>query len=323
MLRNRLYYSLKPFLPRGLRMAVRRAYARRIVRRAEGVWPILESAGTPPAGWSGWPGDKQFAVVLTHDVESLLGLGKVRPLAELEMSLGFRSSFNFVPEGEYRVPDDLRHWLTNNGVEVGIHDHRHDGKLYCSRAQFRRSAERINHYLNAWGAVGFRSGFMLHNLDWIHDLNIAYDASTFDTDPFEPQPDGIGTIFPFWVPAPGQRSEDGGQRSEVGDRQSVKDGYVELPYTLPQDSTLFLLLGETSPAVWKHKADWIAKRGGMVLMNVHPDYFNLTELCSADRGYPLTHYREVLLHLRERYAGQFWSALPRQIADFARGLCPS
>jgi hypothetical protein len=24
--------------------------------------------------------------------------------------------------------------------------------------------------------------------------------STFDTDPFEPQPDGMGTIFPFWVP---------------------------------------------------------------------------------------------------------------------------
>jgi hypothetical protein len=43
---------------------------------------------------------------------------------------------------------------------------------------------------------------MLRNLDWLGDLNIQYDGSTFDTDPFEPQPDGAGTIFPFWVPKP-------------------------------------------------------------------------------------------------------------------------
>ena len=43
---------------------------------------------------------------------------------------------------------------------------------------------------------------MLHNLEWFHDLNVKYDSSTFDTDPFEPQPDGVGTIFPFWVPRP-------------------------------------------------------------------------------------------------------------------------
>src|SRR5438093_11418122 len=43
---------------------------------------------------------------------------------------------------------------------------------------------------------------MLRNLDWLHDLDVQYDASTFDTDPFEPQPDGMDTIFPFWVPAP-------------------------------------------------------------------------------------------------------------------------
>ena len=47
-------------------------------------------------------------------------------------------------------------------------------------------------------------------------LNIAYDASTFDTDPFEPQPDGVNTIFPFWVP---RRSES--EDREVGDDQRI------------------------------------------------------------------------------------------------------
>ena len=46
---------------------------------------------------------------------------------------------------------------------------------------------------------------------------------------------------------------------------------MELPYTLPQDSTMFNVLQETSPDIWKKKLDWIAQRGGMVLVNVHPD----------------------------------------------------
>jgi hypothetical protein len=42
--------------------------------------------------------------------------------------------------------------------------------------------------------------------------------------------------------------------------------YVELPYTLPQDSTLFLVLRELNNDIWKHKLDWIAMNGGMALV---------------------------------------------------------
>src|SRR5690606_27578977 len=113
----------------------------------------------------------------------------------------------------------------------------------------------------AWKAVGFRSGIMLRQLDWIHDLDVVYDASTFDTDPFEPQPEGSHTIFPFRIPPGGE--ERGG-------------GYVELSYTLPQDSTLFLLLGEETPEIWMRKLDWIASRGGLALVNIHPDYIHFS-----------------------------------------------
>jgi len=47
--------------------------------------------------------------------------------------------------------------------------------------------------------VGFRAPAMHDNLEWISELNLEYDLSTFDTDPFEPQSDGVGTIFPFKV----------------------------------------------------------------------------------------------------------------------------
>ncbi len=103
MLLNRFYYSAKPYVPWRLRMALRRAWARRIRKRSGDIWPINEAAGRKPDGWPGWPGGKQFALVLTHDVESEIGLSRVKPLAELEMSLGFRSCFNFIPEGPYNV----------------------------------------------------------------------------------------------------------------------------------------------------------------------------------------------------------------------------
>jgi hypothetical protein len=186
------------------------------------VWPILEKACKPPDGWSGWPDQKRFALVLTHDVESEIGQQKCHKLMSLEKQIGFRSSFNFVPE-RYDVLPEVRHMLTTNGFEVGVQGLNHDGKLYQSRRIFQERAYKINNYLKDWNAVGFCSPVAHHNLEWIHDLNIEYDASTFDMDPFEPQPDGMPTVFPFWV---------------YGD--SAQEGYVELPYTLPQDFTLFI-----------------------------------------------------------------------------------
>ena len=154
----RFYYSIKPVVPMRVRLSLRRWLAKQKRELCASVWPILELAGACPEGWPGWPDGRQFALVLTHDVELQTGLDRSRQLAELEMSLGFRSSFNFIPEGPYRVSEELRSWLTDHGFEVGVHDHRHDGKLYRSQSSFRASAERINHFLQSWNS---KSGYML------------------------------------------------------------------------------------------------------------------------------------------------------------------
>ena len=138
----------------------------------------------------GGPDGKKFALVLTHDVEGSKGLSRVEQLRNLEVKHGFHSSFNFVPEGEYRVSDDLRGQLAQSGFEVGIHGLDHSGKLYSSKHKFLRDAARIRSYIERWNASGFRSPLMQHELGWLHMLGVQYDASTFDTDPFEPQPDG-------------------------------------------------------------------------------------------------------------------------------------
>ena len=332
MLRLKLYYFIKPLLPWGLRIAVRRYFAKRKLKKASHMWPIDEAAAQRPANWHGWPDGKQFAFVLTHDVETPKGLDNVRKLAELEIELGFRSSFNFVPEGEYETPDDLIAWLRENGFEVGVHDHRHDGKLYTSRKAFCKAAERINQYIDKWGATGFRSGFMLHNLDWLHDLNIQYDASTFDTDPFEPQPDGLRTIFPKWIPRPIENSNtldlDQAEQSYTPDNQSFESisnrsskypegsGYLELPYTLPQDSTLFLLFEETSSEIWKDKLNWIADKGGMVLLNTHPDYINFESTPNSKDQYSSETYRGFLTDIKKRYSANYFHALPSRLTHW-------
>jgi glycosyltransferase involved in cell wall biosynthesis len=283
----------------------------RLRQRIGDVWPIMPGSESPPENWPGWPEGKKFAFVLTHDVESRAGLRKCRSLMQLEMELGFRSSFNFVPEGSYRVPAELREELTNGGFEVGIHDLKHDGHLFASQRGFKRRAERIKGYARKWGASGFRSGFMLRNLDWLHDLDVQYDASTFDTDPFEPQPDGGQTIFPFWVPNPFTNNDSQFRRD------GSANGYVELPYTLPQDFTLFSLLRETTADIWLRKLDWVAQNGGMALVDAHPDYMAFSGAPTRKRGeYPVELYKQLLEHVRLNHRGEYWQPLPREVAAF-------
>jgi hypothetical protein len=299
----RWYFLVKPYLPRSIRWGLRRIRIPGIIKRYAGVWPIDYTAGAKPSRWNGWPHGKQFALVFTHDVESEEGLGQVMVLAELEMSHGLHSSFNFIPEGPYQDPVMVRKWLEANGFEIGVHDLNHDGHLYESRETFSQKAESINDYLGKWGAVGFRSGFMLRQLDWLHDLNVLYDTSTFDTDPFEPQPEGSRTIFPFHVKPPAQ---------------GKRPGYVELSYTLPQDSTLFLLLRERTPDIWKRKLDWIARHGGLALVNIHPDYIDFSGNGGSANTYPVSVLEEFLEYIHSEHQGMFWNPLARDLAEWYR-----
>ena len=304
MLVNRAYYFLKPVLPWRLRLMLRRWRANRRRRAFADVWPIDPRAGHTPPEWPGWPDGKRFALVLTHDVEGNKGVSRVERLMHLEQKHGFGSCFNFVPEGEYRTPEAIRETLERAGFEVGIHGLEHDGKLYSSEEIFAAKASRIREYRQQWNVVGFRSPLMQHKLGWLHALGMEYDASTFDTDPFEPEPDGAATIFPFWVPGPNGT------------------GYVELPYTLVQDFNLFGVLREQNIDIWKKKVDWVAEHGGMVLLNTHPDYMCFEGKQQRDE-YPVSYYDDFLRYVREKYEGSYWSALPREVARYYREAVPA
>jgi peptidoglycan/xylan/chitin deacetylase (PgdA/CDA1 family) len=295
---TQIYYHLKPIIPRRLQLYLRRQVILRKRSQFEAVWPILGKAGRPAHGWNGWPDHKQFALVLTHDVDTTIGQERCYQLMDLEEKLGFRSVFNFVPE-RYSVSADLRKSIIQRGFEVGVHGLNHDGKLYASKRTFQDRAIKINRYLKEWNAAGFRSPAMHHNLDWIGELDIEYDCSTFDTDPFEPQSDGVETIFPFMV-----------------QRNSSQQGYVELPYTLAQDFTLFVLMKEKTIDIWRKKIDWIAEKGGMVLLNTHPDYMNFNVCKLGLQEYPVEYYQQILKYLESNYSHSYWHVLPREMASF-------
>lgn len=301
---RKIFYLIKPLVPRRLQLFLRKFLIKQKIKSYQDVWPILKGSEKKPEYFSGWPERKKFALILTHDVEHKRGYDRIIKLMEIEKELGFVSSFTFVPERDYIVEKELLQTLRENGFDCGVHGLYHDGKLFSSESEFLRRATKINSYLNDWNTKGFRAPAMHHNLDWIGALNIDYDMSTFDTDPFEPQPDGVGTIFPFWVE--NKRHPDG--------------GYIELPYTLPQDFTPYVLMKETTPKIWIDKLDWIAEHNGMALVNVHPDYIDFENSGKNFEEFNLNIYTRFLEYVKTKYEGKYWNPLPTEVAAFWKKL---
>ena len=248
---KRLYYTLKPYLPRNLTKILRRFYGNWKDEISPLKWPIEDRYVN--FLWETmrqlliiknvdfleiknfWPDHYRYAFTLTHDIETIQGQAKIRQVMDLEERFGFRSSFNFVPE-RYVIDKKLFQEIQERGFEIGIHGLKHDGKLFFSRSIFEKRAKKINHYLKKYDAVGFRSPLTHRNPYWMQLLDIDYDLSFFDTDPFEPLPGGTMSIWPF----------------KIGN-------FIELPYTLPQDYTVIDILGETSPKIRLEKVNFMKK----------------------------------------------------------------
>jgi peptidoglycan/xylan/chitin deacetylase (PgdA/CDA1 family) len=301
-----LYYRCKPLMPRRVQLAARRLHARRARRRHETDgrfprWPIepvlaerreemLRAADLHAAGRDAmplvapWPAGHRFAYVLTHDVEGPRGVANIDRVLDIERRYGVVSSWNFVAD-DYDVKPIVFDVIRAAGGEIGLHGLHHDGRLFESRAHFERQLPAIHRYLRAWGAEGFRSPATHRNPDWMPELGCSYDSSFPDTDPFEPQPGGCCSILPYFL-------------GEI----------VELPITLVQDHTLFEILRERDIGIWRAKATWIARHGGLVTVLVHPDY-----MLDDER---LRRYEELLELLAALEDG--WHALPRDVARWWR-----
>jgi hypothetical protein len=296
-----LFYRLKRFIPRGAQLQARRALIRWQGQPAFPRWPVddgvtrlaelygallLSRYGLDELGFRWfWPEPYRAALILTHDVEGEDGIRLAVELADLEESLGFRSAFNF--GGWYDVDPGVLRELSSRGFEVGMHGIVHDRSLFSSRAEFERQLPLLRELADRLGAVGFRSPATHRVFEWLAELPIEYDGTIPHSDPYEPQPGGCCSLWPFFV----------------GD-------VVALPYTLPQDHTLLTLLGHRTPDVWLAAADEIERRFGLIHCVSHPDPGYLGD---PDKRVV---YREFLTAMAERNA--VWHELPAEVAGWWR-----
>ncbi len=292
------YYVLKPLIPHGVGLKLRRLYSRAQKQMSFPSWPeesilvdsvdrymkvVLETTGRPSLHRiAPWPDGKQAAFTITHDVEWDSGLRNAEALAEIEIQYGYRSSWNIVPE-RYPIDWSIIDRLRSKGFEIGVHGLHHDGTLFRSREDFDRNVVIVNRYIKEWSASGFRSESTLRNADWMWRLDALYDSSFPDTDPYEPKAGGCCSIWPYFF-----------------------GNLIELPITLPQDHTLFDILRHTDISIWQEKATWIEKKGGCILIDIHPDYMK-----SADR---LQLYDSFLSFMKSK--SEIWHALPRDVAQW-------
>jgi len=294
----RVYYRVKRLIPQGLRHRLNSAAIRARKRLEFPHWPCesalvefwrawlrqsLELQGVED-GWhiSFWPDQAECCIVLTHDVESPKGFDRMERLAELEERHGFRSAWN-LPLAQYPIDWQRVERLRARGFEFGAHGLCHDGRLFRSRRDFAELAPVLERLAAEHHLRGFRSPSTLRDPQAIATMDFDFDSSFADTDPFEPQPGGTCSLFPFHL-----------------------SRLVELPYTLPQDHTLIHLLRRSPLPVWAMKAKWIASLGGMILTLTHPDY--------CGEGVYLQAYEELLKLLGEIETA--WRALPSEVAQW-------
>lgn len=299
-----LYYAVKPLVPGSVKAGLRRYVAGRADAAEHFLdWPtdqsldhllrlmlrvMLEALGRDELQFAWfWPGGHPWAAVLTHDVETAAGLAHLPHIMEIERQKGVRSSFNFVPR-DYVTPDSVLQNLRESGFEVGVHGLTHDGALFSDWPAFVEGVGSVNDFGRRWDAAGFRSPCTYRNPDLMARLEFEYDSSYSNSARYEPQPGGCASFFPFPL-----------------------GPLVELPITLPQDHTLFGVLGEMDGNAWFSSLERIRDAHGMACILTHPDpargYVGLPE----NEAHYTTLLDAVVL-------SEAWSPLPRELARWWR-----
>jgi hypothetical protein len=187
-----------------------------------------------------------------------------------------------VPRNHHVTHEAVVEALWRDGFEVGVHGLFHDGR---DIEEFETRLPEIRNYAERWRASGFRSPSTLRRWDVMPRLPFLYDSSYFDTSPFEPQPGGCCTWLPYMI-----------------------EDIVELPITLPQDHTLFEILGAEDEEIWVEKARFLRGECGMALTLTHPDYSRNDSLVSA--------YRALLDEFADDATA--WKALPSEVSAWWR-----
>jgi hypothetical protein len=296
---RQLYYYFRPSLSDELRQGLQRFFFRKWEKLPFPRWPVdtsveqlfetllllsMQGRGVDrvPFIWF-WPDGALASAIVTHDVETDAGINFVRRLMDVDEAFGIKASYQIVPEERYPVPRDLLSAIREQQCEVNVHGLNHDGNLFRNRQTFLKQCKRINHYIQAFEAEGYRSACMYRNAAWYDELDVSYDMSVPNVAHLEPQRGGCCTVFPYFI-----------------------DKILELPLTTAQDYSLFHILGDYSIELWKEQIKRIWEKHGLISFIVHPDYVLEKKALSV--------YKALLAHLSElRAEKKIWMSRPGDV----------
>ena len=293
------YYLVRPLLPVKVRKHLQKLHLDGWKKLAFPHWPVdtsvdnlLENLLTVAIKSNGgnsipfiwfWPDGANASAIMTHDVETQLGVDLCKKLMDMNDEFEVPASFQVVPEKRYPVPQSYLEEIRRRGFEVNVQDLNHDGHLYDEWEEFKRRAAKINVYAKEYGAVGFRAGVLYRNQDWYNMLDFEYDTTVPNVAHLDPQHGGCCTVMPFFI-----------------------DRMVELPVTTTQDYSLFHILNDYSQNLWEQQFKIILSKHGLINVIVHPDYIN------GPREEAV--YRALLQrYARLRKEQNVWIALPKDV----------
>jgi hypothetical protein len=301
---RRLYYHVRPLTSAGMRKRIQRFHARNWRSLEFPDWPVdttveklceelvilcMKAQGIEklPFVWF-WPRGSHGCVVITHDVEALVGRAFCDELMDVDDSFAVKASFQIVPEDRYEISEKFIDHVRARGFEVGIQDLNHDGRLFDNEEEFLRRAKIINRHAEEYSARGFRAAVLYRNPEWLGKLRFSFDMSMPNVAHLDPQRGGCCTVFPYFI----------------GD-------ILELPLTTTQDYTLFHILNDRSVDLWKAQTELILSKNGLVSFIVHPDYVNESAAMAV--------YKELLRYLSGlREERPLWFSLPSEVDTWWR-----
>jgi len=299
-----LYYLIRPLMPVAVRKHLQKIRLRGWEKIPFPRWPVdrtvdnlmeqalllsMQAQGLQqvPFIWF-WPEGASSCALMTHDVETSLGVDLCSKLMDVNDSFGIKASFQVIPEERYHVTPAFLQSIRDRGFEVVVHDLNHDGHLFRDRKRFVERAAKINAYGKKFGATGFRAGMLYRNQLWYDLLDFEYDMSVPNVAHLDPQRGGCCTVMPYFV-----------------------GKVLEIPVTTTQDYTLFHILNDYSTTLWERQIELIIEKHGLISVVIHPDYLT--------SGRARNVYEGLLTHLAKlKSEKNVWVTTPGEVNTWWR-----
>src|SRR3989304_7531838 len=210
-------------------------------------------------------------LLLSHDIETANGFKMALKMANIEESLGFRSTW-FIITGEYKIDESVLNELVIRGHKIGWHEFKHDNRFpFLSQKGMEKRIAKSMDFIKKYNVKGFRSPSYLFSEKMFKKIReyFAYDSSRLDYDIISGgRQKGCYCPYPFLL----------------------ESGLLEIPVTIPWE--IPFISDEPLKDYWERKIALLLENNALIHINTHPDPHY------SGNGGMMTRYEILLTSLR-------------------------